>query len=464
LTPNEAVRSSLIPVAAMLTLAATTGAHGAEAARARSRPNVLLIVMDTVRADRLSGYGYTRRTAPSLERIAAEGTLFEQAISPGSWTLPSHATLFTGLYPRDHHTTAANWKLDASFTTLAEVLAAHGYATASFSNNPWVSAGTGLTQGFAASLDLWRDEKRSRGGDSGAAVTNELVLDLLTSPGRTAPFFVFINYIEPHLPYAPPASFEQRFLSSSAPRAQVEALRGFKTPRELGFILRVPGYQLTGDQLRILADLYDGEIAYVDSKVGELVQALERRGILKDTLLVVTSDHGEHLGDHRLVDHKMSVYDALIRVPLIVRYPGVVPAGVRIRGPVQTNDVFPTVLELCGIDRPRHRDAIALPFREGDVRRRTTFAEFGRPTEFLRIATSSFAGVDVAPFDRSLVAVRGPRYKYIWATDGRSELFDLRADPGEEHDLSATRREIVERMRREALAFRDGAPALDRGR
>jgi arylsulfatase A-like enzyme len=458
------MRTSPITIAAVLTLTATASARGVEPAGARPRPNVLLIVMDTVRADHLSCYGYEKPTAPDLERIAAEGVLYEQAISPGSWTLPSHATLFTGLYPRDHHTTAASWKLDDSFTTLAEVLAAEGYATAGFSNNPWVSRGTGLTQGFAAFLDMWRDDERSRGGDDGAALTNELVLDLLASPGRTAPFFVFINYMEPHLPYAPPASFEGRFVPSSVPRAQVEALRGWQTPRELGYILRVPGFEATGDQLRILGALYDGEIAYLDSKVGELVQALESRGILKDTLLIVTSDHGEHLGDHHLMDHKMSVYDALIRVPLIVRYPGVVPAGVRIRGPVQTNDVFPTVLKLCGIERPPTQDAAVLPMREEEVVRRDTFAEFGRPTEFLKIATKSFPGVDVAPFDRSLVAVRGPRYKYVWATDGRSELFDLRSDPGEEHDLSAGQPEVEGRLRDQVFAFRDGAPALGGGR
>jgi arylsulfatase A-like enzyme len=458
------MRIPLTTVVAVLTLAAATGGRGAETARARPRPNVLLIVMDTVRADHLSGYGYEKPTAPSLERIAAEGVLYEQAISPGSWTLPSHATLFTGLYPRDHHTTAAHWKLDDSFTTLAEILAAEGYATAAFSNNPWVSHGTGLAQGFAAFLDMWRDDQRGRGGDDGAALTNELVLDLLGSPGRTAPFFVFINYLEPHLPYAPPASFERRFVPSSAPRALVDELRGWKTPRELAYILRVPGYEATGDQFRILGALYDAEIAYLDSKVGELVQALDSRGLLKDTLLIVTSDHGEHLGDHHMMDHKMSVYDALIHVPLIVRYPGVVPAGVRIRGPVQTNDVFPTVLKLCGIERPRTRDATVLPMREEDVVREDTFAEFGRPTEFLKIATRSFPGVDVAPFDRSLVAVRGPRYKYVWATDGRSELFDLGSDPSEEHDLSAGQPEVEARLRREVFAFRDGAPALGEGR
>jgi len=458
------MRARLITIVAALAFAASATAPGAKPARSGPRPNVLLIVMDTVRADHLSCYGYEKHTAPSLERIAAEGVLFEQAISPGSWTLPSHATLFTGLYPRDHHTTAANWNLDDSFTTLAEVLTEEGYATAGFSNNPWVSRGTGLTQGFAAFLDLWRDDQRGRGGDDGAALTNELVLDLLASPGRTAPFFVFINYLEPHLPYTPPASFERRFVPSSAPRAVVDELRGWQTPRELGYILRVPGLEATSDQFRLLGDLYDAEIAYLDSKVGELVQALESRGILKDTLLIVTSDHGEHLGDHHLMDHKMSVYDALIRVPLIVRYPVVVPAGVRIRGPVQTNDVFPTVLKLCGIERPGTGDAAVLPMREEDVVRQDTFAEFGRPTEFLKIATKNFPGVDVAPFDRSLVAVRGPRYKYIWATDGRSELFDLGSDPGEEHDLSAGRPEAQEHLRGEVLAFRDGAPALGGGR
>jgi arylsulfatase A-like enzyme len=443
-------------VAALMPAIAATG-EGAPIGPAPARPNVLLIVMDTVRADHLSSYGYPKRTAPNLERLASEGVLFEQAISAGSWTLPSHATLFTGLYARDHLTTAANWKLDAGFETLAEVLGAAGYRTAGFSNNPWISDAFGLTQGFATFLDMWRDSSRRRDGDDGAARTNELVLDWLDSAGRDRPFFVFVNFMEPHLPYAPPEAFARRFVPGGTPPDLLAELRGWKHPRELGYVLRVPGYGVTPEQFRILGALYDAEIACLDSKIDDLVRGLEARGLLDDTLLIVTADHGEHLGDHELMDHKMSVYDALIHVPLILRYPPRVPQGVRIRGLVQTNDVFPTVLGLCGVARKAPRGAFPLPLREADTVRDRAVTEFGPPTEFLRIANGQFPGSSLSRFDRSLVAIRESRYKYIWSSDGRSELYDLVSDPGEDHDLAAEREGVRQRLHERLVTFREDA-------
>lgn len=443
-----------LALAALMPFVATTG-RGAPIGPGPDRPNVLLIVMDTVRADHLSPYGYPKRTAPTLERLASEGVLFEQAISAGSWTLPSHATLFTGLYARDHHTTAANWKLEAGFETLAEVLGAAGYRTAGFSNNPWISDASGLTQGFSTFLDMWRDASRGRDGDDGATRTNELLLDWLDSAGRDRPFFVFVNFMEPHLPYAPPEAFARRFVPVGTPPDVLAELRGWQHPRELGYVLRVPGYGVTPEQFRILGALYDAEIACLDSRIDDLVRGLEARGLLESTLVIVTSDHGEHLGDHALMDHKMSLYDALIHVPLIVRYPPRIPRGVRIRGLVQTNDVFPTVLGLCGVARRAPRGAFPLPLRDGDTVRDRALSEFGPPTEFLRIAAGRFPGVSFARFDRSLAAVRESRYKYIWSSDGRSELYDLANDPGEEHDLAANLVDVRKRLHERLVAFRE---------
>jgi arylsulfatase A-like enzyme len=420
---------------------------------------VLLIVMDTVRADRLSCYGYQKDTTPNLDRLATQGVLFEKAISAGSWTVPSHATLFTGLYLRDHKTTAANWKLGAEFTTLAEELTAAGYATAGFSNNPWLTKGTGLTQGFGSFRDVWRSPLQSRSGDDGAALTVEIVLEWIDSPpGRESPFFVFVNLMEPHLPYAPPRGFESRFLPEGAAPGRLAELREWKHPREVGYILGVAGYEVTREQFRGLDALYDAEIAYVDSKIGDLVHGLESRGRLEDTLLIVTSDHGEHLGDHDLMDHKFSLYDALIHVPLIIRYPRAVPQGVRVRGHVQTNDLFATVLGMAGVRRSTPPGAGFLPFENGPAKREHTIAEFGPPTEFLRVISSRFPGASYARFDRSLVAIRGPRYKYIWASDGGSELFDVVRDPHEERDLSAELVDVVEDLHAKLLAFYEGRP------
>ena len=445
-------------LAPLLCLIAATRGWGADGGRLPARPNVLLIVMDTARADRLSCYGYGKKTTPTLDRIASQGVLFEQMIAAASWTLPSHATLFTGLYPRDHKTTGATGNLPAELTTLAEALAAAGYDTAGFSCNPWLTSATGLTQGFRTFLDVWRDPRPRRPGDDGTEQASQLLLDWVDSAATRRPFFAFVNFMEPHLSYDPPEGFERGFVPAGADPAQVAEVRGWQHPREVGYILRVPGFGVTPAQFGLLGGLYDGELAYLDSELGELFHGLEQRGLLKDTLLIVTSDHGEHLGDHALMDHKMSLYDALIRVPLIIRYPGVVPQGVRVRGQVQNNDLFPTVLRLCGIERTPPAGAAVLPFDDRQPTREWTFAEFGPPTEFLQILRRRFPGVPYAKFDRSLVSVRGSRYKYIWASDGRSELYDLVQDPDETQNVAATLPKVAQELRGRVLAFRTRRP------
>jgi len=442
----------------LLCLAGTSSGSGVGGEKSPFRPNVLLIVMDTARADHLSCYGYPEKTTPGLDRLASQGTLFEQVISAGSWTLPSHATIFTGLYLHDHKTTAENWNLAPEFTTLAEVLLAAGYDTAGFSCNPWLGKGTGLTQGFRTFLDLWRDPRPRRQGDDGAELATQYLLDWIDSAATGRPFFAFVNFMEPHLPYDPPAGFESDFVPKDADAGELAELRGWKHPREVGYILHVPGYEVSDHQFRLLRALYDGEIAYLDSKIDELIRGLAERNVLEDTLLIITSDHGEHIGDHGLMDHKMSLYEALIHVPLIVRYPRAVPQGVRIHGPVQTNDLFPTVLRLCGIERPAPSGSAPLPFDNDTATRELTFAEFGPPTEFLRILRRRFPEAPYARFDRSLVAVRGPRYKYIWASDGRSELYDIADDPDETREVSATFPNVTREMAERVRAFRADVP------
>jgi arylsulfatase A-like enzyme len=440
-------------VVGLLWLVGAVPGLSADASRKPSRPSVLLIVMDTARADHLSCYGYGKPTTPNVDRIASQGVLFEQAISSASWTLPSHATLFTGLYPRDHKATGLWAKLAPESTTLAEELAAAGYDTAGFCCNAWLTAATGITQGFRTYLDVWRDRRSWPQGDDGTAEAIELLLNWVDSPATQRPFFAFVNFMEPHFSYDPPPGFERAFVPRGTDPAQLAELREWKNPREVGYLLRVPGYEVTPGQFRILSGLYDGEIAYLDSKLGELFRGLEKRGILKDTLLIVTSDHGEHLGDHALMEHKFSVYDALIRVPLIVRYPGVVPQGVRVRGQVQTNDLFATVLRICGVQRQPPPGARFLPFDNRQATREYTFAEFGPPSEFVRVLRRHFPGVPNAQFDRSLVAIRGPRYKYIWASDGRCELFDILQDPGETRDVSASLPNVSKELLARVLAF-----------
>ena len=425
-----------------------------------TRPNVILIVIDTLRADHLSAYGYERKTSPNIDRLAAQGVLYEQSISASSWTLPAHASLFTGLYPRDHQTTSESWELDDSYDTLAELLRGSGYHTGGFSNNVWTDSHSNLTQGFDTFLQLWRDQKTRKDGisaddpatDMQARRTNDEIfawLDGLADKKR--PFFVFINYFEPHLPYRPTQPFDDDFLPEGVDEGTVLRLRSFYSPREYGYILGVPWMKVKDREIEILASLYDGEIAYVDSIVGELVAGLRSRGLLDDTLLVITSDHGEHLGENRMLSHKLSVYEPLLHVPLILWNPERIPSGKRIETQVQAHDVFGTILRITGV---REDFAPALPFENRT--RDYTFAELAYPRIFLDVIKKKIPGWDSSAFARGLEVVRGQRYKLISGSDGSLELYDLLDDPLESRNLAESEPEVLQEMQRALESFRKG--------
>jgi len=412
-------------------------------------------VLDTTRRDRLSTYGYPGQTSPALDRVASEGLVYEQCTSAGSWTLPSHASIFTGMYPRDHGTTVEHWNLAGEHTTLAEVLSANGYATAGFCCNPWISDDTGLLQGFGEFHEIWRGRRDPR-DEHGAARVTEKILEWLDAREDTAePFFAFVNYLEPHTPYRPPQPFRDRFLPADADPIAVQEVMGWKTPREFGYMLGVPGMEISEEQFSILDGLYDAEVAYQDSRFGELVDGLAARGLLDETLLVVVADHGEQLGEHGMLDHKMSLYEENVHVPLVLRYPGAVPVG-RVSARVQSHDIFMTVLELAGIDHEPPVGAGRLPFDdEAGEGRRYTFVDMGRPTVFMELMEREWPGADVRRFDRWLRAVQDPRFKYIRASDGRRELYDVRDDPAESEDLSGTLPEVEERLQEVLTRFHD---------
>ena len=438
---------------------ASAGARRSVGAR---RPNLLLIVVDTLRADHLSAYGYSRPTSPHLDALAAQGTLYETAISAAPWTLPSHASLFTGLYPHQHHATSQQWRLADSFDTLAERLARAGYHTGGFANNVWLSDVSGLEQGFERFDELWRFQP-SKGDqgisfddpktDMGAARTNTAVLGWLDGlPHDGKPFFTFINYFEPHMPYRPTQPFATAFLPAGVDAATVQRLRSFYTPREYGYILRAPWMEVPPRDLEVLRALYDGEIAYDDAMIGRLLDGLRARHLLADTVVVITSDHGEHLGDHHMLGHKLSIYDSLLHVPLIVWGPGRVAAGVRLQRQVQTTGVFGTMLDFAGAAPP---GAATLPTREGPDG--YAYAELAFPKIFLDVAKDRIAGWKTDRFARALTTVRGERYKLISGSDGSRELYDLRQDPGETHDLAATEPQALGRLERMLHDFLGGS-------
>lgn len=326
-------------------------------------PNVLLVIIDTLRADHLSCYGYKRPTSPNIDRLARQGVLFEQAIAASSWTLPSHATMMTGTYPHVHHTVTAKSQLPRSLPTLASTLRKDGYRTAAFSANTYffderhgfgrgfirfggyfLSATDALERvHFVAAIDSFLVRHRwtqNLLGRQTAADINRAALNWVDSSHR--PFFLTLNYLDVHDPYVPPQPWRHRFSRRLDPGGRINIAERL-----------LP--KLTPAELQDEVDAYDGGIAYADDQLGLLLKALAGRGRLDNTLVVLVSDHGEAFGVHGLIDHANALYYPLIHVPLIFRWPGHVPKGVRISRPISTKDIGATILALL------HRPASGFP-------------------------------------------------------------------------------------------------------
>ena len=423
-----------------------------------ARPNVLLIIFDTARADRFPFDGYSRPTAPNLMTIAAEGVVYTQAFSPAPWTVPAHASLFTGQYPSLHRTDCGSLRLPDQATTLAETLQAEGYRTIGYTANPWLGRDYNFQQGFDTYGETWRDVPQES-EDTGAGLTNDKVIRFLRwradNPGAARqPFFLFINYFEPHLPYHPPEPERSRFLRPGADPAKVKRLSRLGHPDEMRYIVGLS--DLTDDDMGILNDLYDGEIAYTDRRAGEVLSVLREQGILDRTIVAIAGDHGENIGDHHMMDHKLSVHDTLLHVPLLLRYPPRIRAGQSIDTRVQMHDLYPTLLGLAGVAPPQGAvvEAVPLPGAglpgSGRPADGPIIGEFvGPPLEFIKVMQDLFPGKDLSRYDRTLVALRYSGYKIQWGSDGRHALYHVDQDPGETNDLAATEPDRLQEMVRQ---------------
>jgi arylsulfatase A-like enzyme len=410
-------------------------------APAAPRPNVLVLVMDTTRADRCSVNGYARPTTPSLEAFAKDAVNFRQAWSPAGWTAPAHASMFTGLRPEHHGLTGGQIRfLDVVHPTLAETLWNAGYATACFTNNPNISPESGLTRGFASSDLRYVDRSRPY---PWAPATHEAALAWAVEQDRRGtPFFLFVNDMEPHLPYGPPPGDEGEFLRERPAPAVLADARAFDSPRPLAYCGRA--LELDDAYLRTLSDLYDAEIHTLDREIGSLFDGLRSAGLWDRTMVVVAGDHGEMMGEHHLVAHQFSLYRAVRHVPLLVRWPGASDDGRVVDSVVRLEDVFPTVLEACGLPVPGDLDGASLARGlEGRVAR----AIQGDATTTLTSAERAFPGVDFRPMAGRTDAVFDGRFHLVAFADGRTELYDVTADPAESRNLAAERPADVERLR-----------------
>jgi arylsulfatase A-like enzyme len=441
-------------------------------------PNVILIVMDTVRADRMSLYGYTRKTTPFLEELAANSAVFENAFSPGSWTPPAHGSLFTGLYPSQHKIHGEHHWLYGEFRTLAEILSDSGYRTVSFSNNHYVSSMTNMTQGFQETWHKgeWTDTlslpRRSLGGAvvsflswlmdrinvrvrakiiknpaqmwdyPTAKTTNEAFMTWFEeNRDTTNPFFIYFNYMEAHDPYNPEEEYARLFLTpkelEKSYRLQIRY-----PPGEWNWDLSKSNY--TKDDLRIMNLLYDACIRMIDEELKSFIDKLSRAGVLDNTLLIITSDHGEYLGTHNRTGHGAGLHDQLLHIPLVVRYPKLFPPGTRTDKPVNLIDVFETILSVAGIEeRPKGiTGAVALNNIESVER---TYSPAESLFQLNNFVNASFTD-NQSKWFQEYKSLRGLEYHYIWASRGKSELYNVVEDPFETTNILEEKKSVGEAL------------------
>lgn len=434
-----------------------------------SKPNVVLIVMDTQRADNLSCYGYHKETTPNIDKIAKEGAIFLNNIIPGVWTLPSHASLFTGRYVSGHGADAHCEYLMVEFPTMAEILRENSYQTVGFSNNGWVSRRTGVARGFEEYYLISRRvkgkkivewfyvEEESFTGegeeDRGSLKTvNAAVSWLKRRWDRSKPFFMFINFIEPHGPYWPPEPFRSKFLPSDVTEEELKSLPKLRSVGECVDI-RVGALKLSKREWELEKALYDGCTATVDDRIGKFFSYLKEEGLIDNTLFIITSDHGDVQGEHDPhVEHHLCVYDELVRVPLIIRYPDIVPKGVKVKWLSQTVDILPTILDIVDIKEKKywktlHGYSLIPTLSEDKPVRDFALIEYHTSVQQLFHTWRRHPEYDVRHLSYWIKALRTLKYKYIWYSNGKDELYDLEEDPKETRNIAEERPDIVRKLR-----------------
>ena len=449
-------------------------------------PNVLLIVWDTVRADHMSAYGYAKPTTPRVAEWSKQGIRYDRAVSPGVWTLPSHASLFTGLPERGHGVNADHNWLDSGHLTMAESLSAAGYDTWTFCANPYLAQDTNMLQGFdrkefpwtprwRPKVDAYMKSKllpndastpvspqfKGRGGagnnrylyKEAGPVASEALFDWLGSrPDDGRPFFAFVNYMEAHLPRIPRQSSREQVMND-AEMARALTLEQ-STTNFHEWMVGARTYDAV--DLAAIAGVYDASLIDLDEATGRLLDELDRRGLAEDTIVILTSDHGEDLGDHDLLLHKYAVYNSLVRVPLMVVWKGHAAPQV-VTEPKSVADVVLDVLRLGEV-----------PVSTEDLARFTS-----RPGQGIGGAVAEYGAVadgsidrmkklhpdaSTARLERKFEAVEDGEWKYIEASDGSRELYEVVKDPAETSEVGATHADVMAQMKAKLEAWRSQVP------
>jgi len=384
------------------------------------KPNIILITLDTTRADRLGCYGYNRVTSPWIDRLANESIIYTRAIAPSSWTFPSHASLFTGKFPSSHGAqyapdgpfvlidtikAPASWKdkfrargMGMKERTLAEILKNAGYTTGAVVAGPWLKKVFGLHKGF----DYYNDDYITVINGKRASRVTSQALHWLNQVSQEK-FFLFLNYFDPHYPYGPPGEFAYAFL----PKGSMPLNRK-KTTEEI-------------------SDLYDAEILYMDLFIGKLIDNLKLLGLYDSTWIIVTADHGELIGEHGKIGHGRYLYQKELHIPLIIKYPGTEYRHREDGTRLQLTDIFPMILNRLGIPIPADTQGSVPPKITHPI-----FAEVYPPPALTRYGDWR--------------AIYSGKFKFIWNSRGNNLLFNLDNDPAELVNLTGQHPDRAKKM------------------
>jgi len=427
-----------------LAAALTTGVAGCRPQP--SMPNVLLISIDSLRADRLGCYGQTRETSPALDQLAADGVRFARAYSPTSWTLPSHVTLLSGLSQEQHQVLLVTDRARDGSLALPAALSEQGFQTVGFYSGPFLHPTYGFAQGFDEYISCQGKKTATLKGypaweQSHHDRTNNILLEkfeLWARERARKPFFAFVHLWDVHYDYIPPEPFASMFDMDYAGELNGRAIAGHGFPLDA----------TTRDVEHLLA-LYDGEIRYTDATIARILAALRRGQLLDDTLVVVTADHGDEFLDHGGKGHQHTLYDELVHAPLIIWAPGRLPSGRVIETPVALEDVVPTILDILDLPADREFDGRSLlPLIEDrDLPPRPVLSVLYHP---------------ITP-QISSASIRDDRRKVLYTQPGQRWVeFDLTTDPRELHPSPNVDAELQQRLASHLAAARQALVARQR--
>lgn len=434
------------------------------------KPNIVFILVDTLRADRLGVYGHPGKLTPAMDALAAEGTRFERCQSAASWTLPSIASIFSSYYPSVHKATDYK-KVEAlrkggeggadetqisifsdEFDTLAEILAANGYDTAGFSLNPFIQAKYGFSQGFSFFADGVKEN-----GAIGSAANHDAIAWLDEKRNKGKPFFLYMHYMDCHGPYDAPAKYVDPLMQAMEANSkktkltpiQIQMLRDHPTIPELrNYLRRKPPigsdptrYERLKDYQEYWIAGYEAGVREQDDYIAELFDGLRKRGLWDETFVILTADHGEAFAEHNYWEHGPGLHQHQVSVPLILRWPGMLPKSRTIAGTVRTIDIMPTILAQVGIEWKSGQGTSLLP-AIGMGKTNVTeviYSESAKTPDWDQdaILTGNWKLIRYQPTEKN-------------PNSGGEQLFDLSSDPGETKDIIREKlnvaRDLVARM------------------